>query len=90
MRDGGKGGYLDTLCRDVRAISKDVSNLRKRSDSSTHRLEKQLSVLHNEVISLKKQISKEGNLRATEQIAYLSKVLTRLTNKPIKQAKSQR
>ena len=86
----GRRAPLLSLSENVGAISKDLSSFRKNNEVSAKRLEKQVSQMHSEVISLKSFISKESVDAVKKQEVYVSKILAKLDWKPRKKAKGKK
>ena len=84
----GKRSALRILKENVDKLAKDVSSFRKNTEISARNVEKQISQLHSEVVSLKSHISKENTIASGKQEAYLSKILAKLSAGPKTERKS--
>ncbi len=59
-KGGGRRAALRILRENVDSVSKDLASFRKNHETSSKKLDKQVSSLRNEVASLKSFISKEN------------------------------
>jgi hypothetical protein len=84
----GRRSRLKMVRENIHSLSTEVGNFRKSHEVSIKKLEKQVATLRSELAALKSSIAKDAARSRAKQEATLSKILTKVSAKSSKPAKS--